>query len=299
MRTVIKGLLLCLAGVIAMPVQALNIFACEPEWAALARQLAPDATVFSATHAYQDPHYIEARPSLIARLRRADIAFCSGAELEAGWLPALQQRAADPAVRDGLPGMVYAADIVSTIEKHQVSLVGRGHVHAQGNPHLHLDPERVEDIAKAFSQRLQRIDSDNADLYQQALATWHAHWKKKKLQWRQQSLILRDQQIVVQHTTFSYLWRWLRMKPVADLEPSPGVPPTLSHLDGLVTALKDKQPRAIVYNWYQSEKSPRWLAEKTGLPLLSLPSTVSKKDGIETLEQLFDHLIAQLRTTVQ
>lgn len=282
-----------------MPAQALNIFACEPEWAALARQLAPDATVFSATHAFQDPHYIEARPSLIAKLRRADMAFCSGAELEAGWLPALQQRAANPKVRNGALGMVYAADFVSTIEKHEASLVGRGHVHAEGNPHLHLDPERVQTIAKAFSKRLQQVDPARAGEYQQAFADWYQHWQKKKLQWLQQSLILRDQQVVVNHTTFSYLWRWLRMKPVADLEPSPGVPPTLSHLDSLVTQLKDKQPRAIVYNWYQSEKSPRWLADKTGVPLLDLPSTVSEKEGISTLAQLFDHLIAQLRSTVK
>lgn len=296
MRTVSKLLGLVCVWLVAQPASALNIFACEPEWAALARALAPQADIYSATHVYQDPHYIEARPSLIARLRRADIAFCSGAALEEGWLPALQQRASNPTVREGAPGMFYAADVVSTIEKHQEALVGRGHVHAEGNPHLHLDPDRVQTIARHFSQRLMQLDPEQAEQYRQTFQVWQKHWKQKRLQWKQQALALSGKSVVVQHTTFSYLLRWLKLKPVADLEPAPGVSPTLSHLDALTQQLKAEKPLAIMHNWYQSDNSAHWLAKRISVPVLALPSTVSEKEGISTLDQLFDHLIAELRS---
>lgn len=296
MRTVFKLLALTSIWLMAVPASALNIFACEPEWGALARALAPQAQIYSATHVYQDPHYIEARPSLIARLRRADIAFCSGAALEAGWLPALQQRAANPAVRQGAAGMFYAADVVNTIEKHLSAAVGRGHVHAEGNPHLHLDPDRVETIARHFSQRLIQLDHEHAAEYQQSFLVWQRYWKQKRLQWKQQALALSGKSVVVQHSTFSYLWRWLKIKPVADLEPAPGVSPTLSHLDVLTQRLEADKPLAIVHNWHQSDNSARWLSERIAVPVLALPSTVSDKEGISTLDQLFDHLISELRS---
>jgi len=287
-----------LAGVllacVSMPASALDIFACEPEWAALATQLAPDASVASATHVYQDPHYIEARPSLIARLRRADLAVCSGAALEAGWLPALQQRAANPRVRSGQSGLLFAADVVETIDQLDEVPFGAGDVHPEGNPHLQLDPERIRSVAAALSQRLQQADAAGADDYRSRYLRWSLQWQQRLDGWRERAAPLRGKTIVVQHSTFDYLWRWLGVEVIADLEPKPGVPPTPGHLASLVATVEDAKPLAIVHSWYQSSQPAEWLSEHTGVPVLALPSTVAPDQGIDTLDQLFDHLLDQL-----
>lgn len=282
------------AAVMPLPAQALEIFACEPEWAALAAELAPEARISSATQVYQDPHYIEARPGLIARLRRADLAVCSGAGLEAGWLPALQQRAANPAVQPGRSTLVLASDHVETIGQQEAELFSAGHVHPEGNPHFHLDPERIRQVAAVLSERLSLADPEQAAEYRGNYLRWSLRWQQHMDRWQARAQPLRGQKIVVQHSTFDYFWRWLGMEVVADLEPAPGVPPTPGHLASLVEKVRAEQPLAVVHSWYQDAKSAQWLAERTGLPVLSLPSTAAPRQGIERLDQLFDHLLDRL-----
>ncbi|MBV0932757.1 metal ABC transporter substrate-binding protein [Marinobacterium weihaiense] len=294
MRTRSKLALLAVAAWAPLSAQALNIFACEPEWAALARQLAPGAHITSATHAYQDPHYIEARPSLIARLRRADLAVCSGAALEAGWLPALQQRAANPAVQPGQAGMLFVAEQVETIGQVEHVPLGAGDVHPEGNPHLHLDPERMRKAAAVLSQRLAQVDPQQAGAYRSRYLRWSLAWQQRLDDWRQRARPLKGQRVVVQHSTFDYWWRWLGIEVVADLEPKPGVPPTPRHLNALVAKVEQNRPLAIVHSWYQDPNSAHWLAERTGIPVVSLPSTTMAEQGLETPAELFEYLLQQL-----
>ncbi len=292
MRSKLGALLL--SACLPLQAEAVNIFACEPEWAALGQVLAPDAKVTSATHAYQDPHYIEARPSLIARLRRADLAICSGAALEAGWLPALQQRAANPDVQSGQAGMLFVAEVVETIGQLEAVPFGAGDVHPEGNPHLHLDPERLRQAGAALSQRLAQVDPERAGEYRADYLRWSLAWQQRLEDWRQRAEPLRGQKIVVQHSTFDYLWRWLGVEVIADLEPKPGVPPTPGHLASLVSKVEAEQPLAIVHSWYQDPQSAQWLAQRTGIPVLALPSTTEPDKGLVAPEQLFDYLLDQL-----
>jgi len=287
---------LCLCAV-AGTAQALTIFTCEPEWAALSKVLAPEARVFSATHVYQDPHYIEARPSLISKLAKADIAICSGASLESGWLPALQKRAANRKVRDGADGMLYLSQHIETIEKHDTAFFSTEHVHPEGNPHFHLDPQRVYTLASVISERLQKIDPESRRSYQRALMLWQLRWRLAMDNWKQQTAELKDRPVVIQHTSFSYLIDWVGMRVVADLEPEPGVPPTMAHAQSLVAETRQKQPVAILTNWYQNDRAARWISEKTGVTHLNLPATVDLDGDINTLKRLFDHLFTRLVET--
>lgn len=292
MRSKLPALLL--AAWLPFPAQALELFACEPEWAALGQVLAPEAGITSATHAYQDPHYIEARPSLIARLRRADLAVCSGAALEAGWLPALQQRAANPNVQPGQPGMLFISDQVETIDQLDKVPFGAGDVHPEGNPHLHLDPERMRKAGAALSQRLALLDSERAAEYRAGYLRWSLNWQQRLDEWQRRARPLRGKKVVVQHSTFDYLWRWLGIEVIADLEPRPGVPPTPGHLASLVGQVEAERPLAIVHSWYQDPQSALWLSQRTGVPVLALPSTTVPEKGLATPAQLFDHLLQQL-----
>src|SRR3982751_6845999 len=144
----------------AFPAQAaLNIFACTPEWGALAKELGGDkATVYVATTALQDPHRIEARPSLIARARSADLAVCTGAELEVGWMPLVQTQSGNPKIQAGQPGYFEATSGVALLEKPAKVDRSMGDVHPAGNPHVHLDPRNIARIAQALGERMAALD---------------------------------------------------------------------------------------------------------------------------------------------
>ncbi len=279
---------------LAVPAHALTIFACEPEWAALARVLAPQATIHVATHAGQDPHHIEARPALIAQLRRADLAVCTGAALEAGWLPALQQRAANPKARD----VFFAADHVELIDP-QPGAIGTpwsGDVHAEGNPHVHADPRNLLLVSQALAERLAAERPAERAAIRARLAAFEARWREHLARWEQQAAPLRGKKIAAQHTTFGYLWRWLGIEQIADLEPRPGMPPTPGHLQRLRDSLRAQPPAAIVLAGYQDPRSGRWLAQQLGgaVPLLVLPATVEENAGEAELVKWFDGLLREL-----
>lgn len=276
------------------PVHALDVFTCEPEWASLTKAFAPDATIVSATHARQDPHHIEARPSLIAALRRADLAVCTGASLEVGWLPMLQQRAGNAAVQTGRPGMFFVSDVVDLIDARPDADRSMGDVHAEGNPHVHLDPGRLATIGAALAQRLSSIDPSQAAAYQQRHQAWAAAWQLRTDAWRAKAAPLAGRKVVAQHGGFTYLWRWAGIEQIADLEPKPGLPPTPSHLQQLVETARSARPIAIVHSLYQDPQAARWLSTRTDLPVLALPGTVTDDGRSNTLEGLFDLLLEQL-----
>lgn len=275
---------------------AITVFACEPEWAALTKALLPEAGIRSATTHLQDPHHIEARPSLIAHLRGADFAVCTGAELEAGWLPTLQERAGNPKVHNGQPTMFYAAEHVALIDPFKGSVTPfAGDVHASGNPHLHADPRRVLQVAQALAGRLGRVFPEKKPLVDQNLRKFEADLGAKLVVWEKQAQAFKGRTVITQHASLGYLWPWLGLQPVADLEPKPGVPPTATHLEKVLALGKQQPPIAIVLAQHQDPRPGRWLASQLGMPdrLLILPGTVvdEQPDGII---RWFDQMIAQL-----
>ena len=270
----------------------INVFACEPEWAALTRALGTDKVkVTSATTAMQDPHHIQARPSLIAKMRRADLLVCTGADLEVGWLPLLLRKSGNGSVQPGQAGHFMAADYVALLEKPAVLDRSLGDIHAAGNPHVHLDPERIAQVALALADTLIKVDPAHRSHYQNNLATFTQQWQQAIQQWQQRSQSLRDKRIVVSHNSWVYLESWLGLTQVATLEPKPGIPASSAHLSKVLTKLKQNPADMLLYASYQSDKSARWLTQKTATPAVALPLSPSKN---ETLIQWFDRLLDQL-----
>ncbi|WP_028117206.1 metal ABC transporter solute-binding protein, Zn/Mn family [Ferrimonas senticii] len=293
LRGWIRAALISAAAWLPLSAQALNIFACEPEYAALAKALAPNAEVFSATSAMQDPHHVQARPSLIAKLRNADLAICAGAELEVGWLPMLQMKANNPQVRDGKPGMLYAADYVEAIGKLDQIDRTMGDVHASGNPHFHFSPTRIAQIAAAISDRLILLDGANADHYRQQQQQFRDRWQAAQQRWQQQAAPLAGIKVIAYHSNFAYLFDWLGIEQIGDLEPKPGLPPTTSHLSQLLALSKQQTVTAVIYNGYQDPRGVDWLSQRTGIPAVRLPYGPGV-DGIDDLAALYDRVIADL-----
>ncbi|MGY0614480.1 metal ABC transporter solute-binding protein, Zn/Mn family [Vibrio sp. FJH11] len=280
------------AGVafIASPAMALNIFVCEPEWKVFLASHAPDATIYSATTAKQDPHYVQARPSLIAKMRQADMAMCSGAELEVGWLPMLQTRSSNGAVQNGAPSMIYATDFVRMLDTHDHVDRSMGDIHAHGNPHVQFAANDIIPLSLAMTKRLIIIDPDNAQRYQLNGIKFRVHWRKKLNEWHEKAAPLQGKQVIGYHETYRYLYEWLGIKQIADLEPKAGISPTTSHLQSL-TELDADTFDAIVYSSHQDRRPVEWLQQNTGKPVIELPLTVT--DG-QSLDAMYDQVIDNL-----
>ena len=274
---------------------AIHVFACEPEWAALAGEIGGDNIVASsATNALQDPHYIQARPSLIARMRKADLLICSGSDLEAGWLPLLLRKGNNPKVQPGKPGYLMASQYVKRLEIPLVLDRAQGDLHAQGNPHIQTDPRNFTIVARVIAQRLQQIDAANAASYQQGLVAFETKWSEAVAKWQRQGAPLRGTKVVLHHKSWVYLNHWLGLVEVATLESKPGVPPSAAHLNELLVQLKATPAALIIRTPYQDAKPSDWLSKRTGIPNAALPFTVGGDPDATDLYSLFDVTIAIL-----
>lgn len=302
MRTVIKSVFTALAISGAGAAHAFSVFVCEPEWGALVKALHPSAQVFSATTHLQDPHHIEARPSLIARLRRADLAVCTGASLEVGWLPMLQARSGNAKVQDGQPGMFYAAKFVKLIGQYEgVITPFSGDVHPEGNPHFHTDPRRLLQVAAALRDRLIQLNPGEAS----SITTRHSQFSRALSDqlpgWEAKAVRLKGKSVLTQHATFGYLWDWLGIKSIGDLEPKPGMPPTPGHLERLRAQMSQSAAQAIVIAQHHDKRPAQWLVQQqaTGkTPLVILPATVPEVSSTALLTWL-DGLVVTLTQEIQ
>ena len=268
-----------------------TIFACEPEWGSLAQEIAGDnANIKTATHAKQDPHHIRAKPSLIAAIHKADIVICSGGGLEVGWLPVLLQKAGGN-VQPGNKGYIAVSDHVKMLGIPELVDRSHGDVHPEGNPHIHLNPANIAIAAKVLTERLQQVDSSNADNYNTRLDSFLTKWNKATSRWQEQAKKLKGLPIVVHHTGWLYLEDWLGLKRIASLEPKPGIPPTVSHLEAVLGKVKQQPIKVIVRTPYEQDNASEWLSEKTGVSAIVLPFTVGGAESADTLEALFDRTL--------
>lgn len=277
------------------PADAMRIFACEPEWAALANELGgEDVKVYTATSALQDPHHIQARPSLIAKVRNTDLIVATGAQLEIGWLPVLLRQGANPAIQPGQPGYFEAAGFVTMLEVPTSVDRINGDVHPGGNPHIQTDPRNILSVAAALNQRLQQLDSAHAESYQQRYNNFADRWQAALLHWQQQAGPLKGVKLIAYHKGWAYMLNWLGMQEVSTIEPVPGVPPSAAHLAELLAKQKMQPAAMVIYAAFQDAKASEWLSQRAGIPVVKLAATVGGTDQAGDLFALYDDTIHRL-----
>lgn len=290
-----RAILVLLAGFLALPAYALEIFATVPEWAALAKEIGGDrVNVFTATHGLQDPHHVEARPSLIARARRADLVLATGAELEVGWLPLVLRESANSRIQPGQPGYFEAAAQVRMLEVPARLDRADGDVHAAGNPHIQTDPRNILRVGEALARRLAEVDAGNAAAYRAGHAAFAERWQSALARWEQQAAPLRGLPVVVQHKAWPYLIDWLGLKEVAALEPRPGIEPSAGQLSRLVAQTAASRPRLVLRAAYDSPRPAEWFSAQARVPVAVLPFTVGGSEAARDLFSLFDQTLAAL-----
>ena len=273
----------------------LKIFATVPEWGALAEALGGDKVkVYTATTGMQDPHRIQARPSLIAKARSANLLIATGASLEIGWLPTVQREANNAGIMPNQPGFIEVARYVRMLDIPAVVDRTMGDVHAEGNPHIQTDPRNLLPIAKAVSARMQQLDPENATYYHTQLSQFDQSWQANLQRWQKQAAPLRGVKVWYQHDGYPYMNAWLGLNQVGVLEPHPGVEPSSRQLADILQRQQSVQGRMVIASAYLNDAPAKWLSEKAGIPVVVLPFTVGGNEQAKTLAALYDDTMQRL-----
>ena len=296
MKTLLRGALASLLLALAAPSQAaIRVLATTADWGALATELGGERVdVYTATTALQDVHRVEAKPSLVARARTADLLVANGAELEAGWLPVLLQESGNRRIQKGAPGYFEATSAVTLVEVPSKLDRAMGDIHPLGNPHIQLDPRNVAAVAKALAARLAAVDPAGAGYYAARGARFGERWSAAMARWQAKAAPLQGLPVVIMHRDQAYLCRWLGLKELAAIEPKPGVPPSAGYLGELVTRLAQTPPKLILFNAYNDPKAANWLSARAHAPAVELPFSVGGSAGATDLIGLFDDTLDRL-----
>lgn len=301
MKILIRGALALLMLSAALPSQAaIRVLATTADWGALTKELGGERVdVYTATTAMQDVHRVEAKPSLVARARTADLLVANGAELEIGWLPILLQESGNTRIQRGAPGYFEAVSALTLLEVPSKLDRAMGDIHPLGNPHVQLDPRNIATVAKALTARLAAIDPAGAEDYAARGADFGKRWTEAINRWQAKASPLKGVPVVIMHRDQAYLCHWLGLKELASIEPKPGVPPSAGYLGQLVTQLSATPPRLILLNAYNDPKAAKWLSERVHAPAIVLPFSVGGSPGAKDLFGLFDDTVDKLLGAAQ
>lgn len=296
-----KALLMAALACLAWPAAAVvNVLSTTPEWGALTGEIGGDkVNVYVATTALQDVHRVEARPSLMARARNADLLVATGADLEVGWLPVLQRESGNSKIQVGSLGFFEAAQEVRLLDVPVSVDRSMGDIHPLGNPHILLDPRNIARVGNALTKRLSGIDSANKEAYEARNKAFQERMRQAIAQWEAKAAPLKGTPVVVYHKDQEYLLNWLGLREVGSLEPKPGVPPSTGHLTDLLQRLQKVPAKVILISAYNDPKPATWLAERAKIPVATLPYTVGGSKEANDLFGLFDDTIARLLAVIK
>lgn len=288
-----------LVGLGARAEAKLRVVASIETLADLSRQVGGDRVdVTSLSRGVQDPHFVDAKPSLVLALNRADALVYVGLDLEIGWLPPLVQQARNARIQRGQAGNIDASTAIRPEDVPNVpsdQLRAMGDIHPLGNPHYWIPPNNARAIARLLAARFTALDAAGADAYKAAVGRFEAQLASKEKQWANAAAPLRGTRIVTYHKSWSYVARWLGLEEVGYVEPKPGIPPTANHTAQLVEVMKKTGVRLVVVDSFYPSTMARFVADNGHARLVSAPSNVGATPAIKTYFDLVDAVIAALK----
>lgn len=289
-----KWLMLLMMGLSAANA-ALNVVASYPYIGELTQKIGGDGVkVEVLAQGNWDPHFVIPKPSLVTKLRNADLIIFNGADLEIGWLPPLLERSANrqlsqPSHRLELASKVKMIDVPSNISR------AGGDIHADGNPHFHLDPRNIPILAEAIFVFLSQNDPSHTENYKNNLKRFKLDWNGNLKRWESQMAPFRGKGVVQYHPVFSYFLNAYGLKTVGTIEPLPGIPPSSAHTMKLIKIIADERPLCVFHDVYHPFKTAEFLKDKTGIELVKMPHDVGSTKEATDLESLFDALVKGIR----
>jgi zinc/manganese transport system substrate-binding protein len=302
MRTHLAALLL---AALALPGAALaaplRVVTTTEGLAALAREVAGDrAQVESLSRGVQDPHFVDANPSLAVKLRSADLLVDVGLDLEIGWLPPLVTQSRNAAIQPGGPRRLTAAGAVAVRDVPTGPVDrSRGDLHAGGNPHFLSDPGRALEVAQAISVKLTNLDPAGAAVYADRTATFARRLQAAQARWKAELAPFAGRKVPTHHRTLTYLLAWTGLVSVGELEPRPGTPPPPAHLASMVTLAKGAGVKAILCEGYYDTRSDELVSRLSGAKLVTIPGDVGGDPAAGTYEAYVELLVRRITGALQ
>lgn len=293
-----KAAALALVGLAAVVSQAsaqLRVVATTPDLASVAREIGGDrVNVVALAKPTEDPHFVDAKPSFIVTLNRADALIEGGAELELGWLPPLLENARNGKIAAGAPGRVVASEGIRLLEIPTSFDRSKGDIHSLGNPHFMIDPVSAKIVARNIASHLGQIDPKNAATYNSNLARFNARIDSKLAEWQKQLAPYRGAKIVTYHRDFIYLAQRFGLSIVDELEPKPGIAPSPSHLAQVILEMKRDNAKVILVQPFQNRKTAETVARQTGATVLDTPQQPGAVSGTTAYFDMVDNIVRQL-----
>ena len=278
----------------------INVVATTPDLAALAREIGGDAVEVKAlAKPTEDPHFVDAKPSHIVTLNRADVMIEGGAELEIGWLPALLESARNDKIAPGAPGRISASQGVRMLEIPTSFDRAHGDVHALGNPHFLLDPINAKLIVAQIANHLSQVDPASAELFKANLKAFNTTLDARFAEWQQQLAPYRGAKIVTYHKDFVYFAERFGLEVVENLEPKPGIAPSPAHLATVISRMRADNAHIILVQPFQNRKTAETVARQTDAVVLDFPQQPGAVKDTETYFQLMDYIVNTMATALQ
>src|SRR5215212_5884270 len=267
----------------------------------LAREVCGNrCTVVHISEGYQDPHFVEAKPSFILQLRNADVFAFVGLDLEVGWMPLLLQGARNPKINQGGTGYLDVSRAIRVLDRPSGNIDrSQGDVHAGGNPHYWLDPENGRRIARLFRDRFSQLAPADAPTFARNYSAFEARLNAAERAWAPQIAAIRGKPVVAWHTSWRYLAQYTGMNLVGFMEPKPGVPPSPSHLAGLIATIRRTGAKVIVMEPFYDRRTADFVATRTGARVLVLPPSVGGVRSITDYIQLMQNDVGQIAAAVR
>jgi zinc/manganese transport system substrate-binding protein len=276
----------------------LRVVATIETLADLCREVGGDRVdVTSLSHGYQDPHFVEAKPSLVLALNRADALVYVGLDLEVGWLPPLVQQSRNARIQRGQPGNIDASTAIKVEDVPNVpadQLRALGDIHPLGNPHYWIPPQSARAIARLLAQRFAALDAADSAAYQAGLGAFERRLDAKEKEWEKTAAPLRGVRVVTYHKSWSYLAQWLHMQEVGYIEPKPGIPPTANHTAQLIELMRRSNVKLVIVESFYPSSLARFVADNGHAHLVSAPSDVGATPAIKTYFDLVDAVVGAL-----
>jgi zinc/manganese transport system substrate-binding protein len=287
--------LLAVAGAGASASAQIRVVATTPDLGSVAKEIGGDkVSVVSLAKPTEDPHYVDAKPSHIVTLNRADALIEGGAELELGWLPPLLENSRNSKISAGAPGRIVASDGVKMLEIPTSFDRSKGDVHSLGNPHFMIDPVTVRIIARNIASHFAQIDPKNAATYNGNLTRFNTKLDAKYAEWQKELAPYRGARIVTYHKDFVYLGDRFGLTIVDELEPKPGIAPSPAHLAQVIGKMKATNAKVILVQPFQNRKTAETVARQTGATVLDVPQQPGAAPNTNTYFDMMDHLVSTL-----
>lgn len=287
--------LIAIAATGASASAQLRVVTTTPDLASVAREIGGDrVSVVALAKPTEDPHYVDAKPSHIVTLNRADALIEGGAELELGWLPPLLENSRNGKISAGAPGRIVASEGVRMLEIPTSFDRSKGDVHSLGNPHFLIDPVNVKIIARNIADHLEQIDPKSAATYRGNLARFNIKLDAKFADWRKRLAPYRGARIVTYHKDFVYLAERFGLSIVEELEPKPGIAPSPAHLAQVIGKMRATNAKVILVQPFQNRKTAETVARQTGAVVLDVAQQPGAQSNTTTYFDMMDNLVNAL-----